>query len=41
MNQVRFKFSLKIFVDQFCEIEHMFQIVHWIELKFYREILDT
>jgi hypothetical protein len=41
MNQVRFKISFKMFVDQFYEIEYIFQTVHWIELKFYKEILNT
>jgi len=37
MNQVRFKFNLKMSAIQFCEIEHIFQTVHWIKLKIYRE----
>jgi hypothetical protein len=41
MNQVRSKFGLKMSADQFCEIEHTFQTINWIELKFYRKILDT
>jgi hypothetical protein len=40
-NQVRSEFDLKISIDQFCEIEHISQIIYWNELKFYREILDT
>jgi len=34
MNQIRFKFDLKINADLFCEIEHIFQTVYWIKLKF-------
>jgi hypothetical protein len=41
MNQVMSKFGFKMSVNQFCEIGHIFQTVHWIELKFYRETLDT
>jgi hypothetical protein len=41
MNQVMFKFDLKISADQFCKLKHIFQTLHWIELKIYREILDT
>jgi hypothetical protein len=41
MNQVRSKYDLKMSADQFCEIEYTFQTIHWIELKFYRKILDT
>jgi hypothetical protein len=38
MNQVRSKFGFKMSADWFCEIEHTFQTVYWIKLKFYREI---
>jgi len=40
-NKVRFEFVLKMSVDQFCEIEHIFQTIYQNELTFYREILDT
>ena len=40
MNQVKFKFDLKMPTDQFCEIIHISQTIHWIELKFYKEIVD-
>jgi hypothetical protein len=40
-NQVRSKFGLKMFVDQFCEIGHISQTIHQNKLKFYKEILDT
>jgi hypothetical protein len=39
--QVRFKFSLKMSIDQFCEIEHISQTINQNELKLYRNILDT
>jgi hypothetical protein len=32
-NQVKFEFGLKMFANKFCEIEHIFQTVHWIKLK--------
>jgi hypothetical protein len=35
------KFDLKIDVTQFCKINYISQIIHRIELEFYREILDT
>jgi hypothetical protein len=41
MNQVKSKFDLKISADQFYKIEPIFQTIHWIELKLYREILNT
>jgi hypothetical protein len=41
MNNIRFKFDLKISTDQFCKIEHIFQTIHLIELEFYWEILYT
>jgi hypothetical protein len=41
MNQVMSKFGFKMSVNQFCEIGHIFQTVHWIELKFYRETWHT
>jgi len=41
MNQVRSEFGRKIYVDQFCEIRHIFQTVHRNEQNFYREILYT
>jgi hypothetical protein len=40
MNHIRSEFGLKISTDQFYEIKHTCQTVHWIELKLYREILD-
>jgi len=40
-NQVMSKFSVKMSSDKFCEIEHLSQIVHQNELRFYKEILDT
>jgi hypothetical protein len=40
-NQVKSKFDLKMSANRFCVIRHTSQIVHWNELKFYREILDT
>ena len=40
-NQVRSKFSLKISINQFCEIKYISQTIHRIKLKFYKEILDT
>jgi hypothetical protein len=30
MNQVRFEFDLKMFVDQFCKIEHISQTIYRI-----------
>jgi hypothetical protein len=33
MNQVKFEFGLKMLANQFCEIEHIFQTIHWIKLK--------
>jgi len=32
--------GLKMSVDQFCEIGHISQEIHRVEMKFYREILD-
>jgi hypothetical protein len=40
-NQVKSEFDLKKFADQFCKIKHISQIIHRMELKFYRKILDT
>jgi len=37
-NQVSSEFDLKMFADQFCEIDHIFQTIY--QMKFYREILD-
>jgi hypothetical protein len=39
-NQVMFEFCFKMRTDQFYKFGHISQIVHRIELKFYREILD-
>jgi hypothetical protein len=39
-NQVMSKFGLKMSSNKFCEIEHISQIVHQNELRFYKEILD-
>jgi hypothetical protein len=41
INQIRFEFNLKISINQFCNIEHISQIIYQNELKVYREILDT
>jgi len=35
-NQVMSEFSLKMSTDQFCEINHISQIVHRIEMQFHR-----
>ena len=40
-NQVRSEFGLKMSIDQFYEINHIYQTVHCNELKFYVVILDT
>ena len=40
-NQVKSEFCLKMSTDQFCKIRHISQTVYWIELKFYKEMLDT
>ena len=40
MNQDMSEFPLKISANQFCEINHISQTVHQIELTFYREILN-
>lgn len=35
------KFDFKIVAPQFCKINYISQIIYWIELEFYRKILDT
>jgi hypothetical protein len=41
MNQVKFDFDFQIFADLFGKIGHISQTVYQIEVKFYREILNT
>jgi len=35
------KFDFKIDATKFCKINYISQIIHWIELEFYMEILNT
>jgi hypothetical protein len=39
-NQVMSEFCFKMHTDQFCKFGHISQIVHRIELTFYKEVLD-
>lgn len=41
MNQVKFKVGLQMFINQFYEINYISQTVYWIELKVFKNILDT
>jgi hypothetical protein len=40
-NQVWSEFSFKMYVDRFCEIWHISQVIHRNKLEIYRKILDT
>ena len=40
-NQVKSELDLKIYANQFCEINNIYQTIHWNELTLYMEILKT